>query len=127
MPNKIIFLAFFSALMLLIDWYVFSGFKVLINHTQPQTQKYLRNGFKVLTAINILLLITFHSLPAHQFRGLKTIIGTFLFAQYFSKFVWLLFLFIDDIIRFFRWVVSLFQTKKESVAGTKISRSEFLV
>jgi predicted MPP superfamily phosphohydrolase len=66
-------------------------------------------------------------LPHHQFWGLKVIIATFLFAQYFGKFTWLLFLFIDDILRFFRWIVSLFQTKNESVTGSKISRSEFIV
>lgn len=127
MPNKLIIIAFFSTVMLLIDWYVFSGFKVLISHTQPQTQRILKSGFWILSTLNILLLITFHSLPHHQFWGLKVTIATFLFGQYFAKFAWLLFLFIDDIIRFFRWIVSLFQSKTESVAGSKINRSEFLV
>ena len=127
MPNKLIIIAFFSAIMLLIDCYVFSGFKVLISNYQPQTQRWLKTGFWILSAFNILLLITFHSLPAHHFWGLKVVIATFLFGQYFAKFTWILFLFMDDIIRFFRWIISLFQTKTEGVAGTKINRSEFLV
>lgn len=127
MPNKLFIIAFFSALMLLIDWYVFSGLKVLISNYQPITQRWFKTGFWILTITNIFLLVTFHSLPTHQFWGVKVVIATFLFGQYFGKFVWLLFLFIDDIIRFFKWIVSLFQAKTESVAGTKISRSDFIV
>ena len=113
--------------MLLIDWYVFSGFKVLISDASQQSQRIAKNGFWILSVLNVLLLITFHSLPPHQFWGLKVIIATFLFGQYFAKFTWILFLFMDDIIRLFRWIISLFQTKSEGVAGTKINRSEFLV
>ena len=90
MPNKLIIIAFFSAIMLLIDWYVFSGFKVLISNYQPQIQRWLKTGFWILSALNIILLITFHSLPAHQFWGLKIVIATFLFGQYFYYYFYLL-------------------------------------
>ena len=106
MPNKLIFIAFFTGLMLLMDWYVFSGFKLLIQNAQPLTQKWLRTGFWTLSVINIVLLLIFHTLPPNMFLGLRVIIITFLFGQYFAKFIWIIFLFIDDIIRFFRWIVS---------------------
>jgi len=125
MPSKIIFIAFFTAFMLLIDWYVFSGLKVLIQNAQPNTQRWIRTGFWILSLFNILLLMVFHSLPTHV-MGPRIIIITFLFAQYFGKFIWILFLFIDDILRFFKWILSKFQT--ETTPTSKgISRSEFLV
>jgi len=127
MPNKLIFIAFFTGLMLLMDWYVFSGFKVLIQNAQPLTQKWLRTGYWTLSIINIILLLIFHTLPPNLHWGLRIIIITFLFGQYFAKFVWIFFLFIDDIIRFFRWVFSLFQSEKAIGAKGGISRSEFIV
>lgn len=131
MPNKLFIIAFFSTLMLLIDWYSFSGMKVLIQNFQPTTQKWFRNGFLVLSAINIGLLILFHSLPVHQYWGLRVIIATWLFGQYFSKFAFILFLFIDDILRFLKWIANqLMPNKKaENIETVKkgISRSEFIV
>lgn len=127
MPNKLIFIAFFTGLMLLMDWYVFSGFKLLIQNAQPLTQKWLRTGFWTLSVINIILLLIFHTLPPNMFLGLRVIIITFLFGQYFAKFIWIIFLFIDDIIRFFRWIVSKSQNNKSVETKGGISRSEFIV
>jgi predicted MPP superfamily phosphohydrolase len=127
MPNKLIFIAFFTGLMLLMDWYVFSGFKLLIQNAQPLTQKWLRTGFWTLSVFNIILLLIFHTLPPNMYLGLRVIIITFLFGQYFAKFIWIIFLFIDDIIRFFRWIVSKIQSNKSVETKGGISRSEFIV
>lgn len=127
MPNKVFFIAVFTTLMLLIDWYVFSGFKVLIQNALPNTQRWLKNGFWMLTALNISLLILFQFLPAGTHYGYRIAIITFLFGQYFGKFIWLLFLFIDDIVRFFRWIISKFSSSEKPAGAGGISRSEFLV
>lgn len=127
MPNKLIFIAFFTGLMLLIDWYVFSGFKVLIQNALPATQRWLKISFWSLTGANIILLLLFHTLAPNSFWGLRITIMTILVGQYLGKFVWLVFLFLDDILRLFRWVVSKFQTPDPVHAGKGISRSEFLV
>ncbi len=127
MPSKLIFIAFFTGLMLLMDWYVFSGFKVLIQNALPNTQRLLKIGYWSLTGVNILLLLLFHTLAPNSYWGLRITIMTFLFGQYFGKIVWIVFLFLDDIIRFFRWVVSKFEASKVESAGKGISRSEFLV
>ena len=51
-----------------------------------------------------------------------------IFIIYFSKLFTLLFLMLDDIIRLFRWIGSLFTTDKTSgLMGKSIPRSEFLV
>ena len=124
-------LAFFTGIMVLVDFYAFSGFKVLIQHLQPTTQRWLKNGFWILSGINIILLITFQMLPPHAFWGTRLIIATFLFAQYFGKFVFIIFLFLDDIVRLFKWLFASFRTEKpiiNDVASSKwISRSEFIV
>jgi hypothetical protein len=110
-----------------MDWYVFSGFKLLIQNAQPLTQKWLRTGFWTLSVFNIILLLIFHTLPPNMYLGLRVIIITFLFGQYFAKFIWIIFLFIDDIIRFFRWIVSKIQSNKSVETKGGISRSEFIV
>ena len=126
MPNKLFFIAFFTGLMLLMDWYVFSGFKVLIQHAQPNTQRWLKTAFWTITGINILALLTFHLLPPNMHGGPRVVILTYLFGQYFAKFVWIVFLFLDDIVRFFRWVAG--KISPEPLAKPDgISRSEFIV
>lgn len=127
MPQKIFFILFFSGLMLLMDWYVFSGFKVLIQNALPNTQKWLKTGYWSLSVLNILALLLFHSLSPGDHYGIRIALITFLFAQYFGKLIWILFLFIDDILRFFKWIYSQFQTKTKASSGKGISRSEFLV
>ena len=110
-----------------MDWYLYSGYKVIIKSALPQTQRFLKIGFWGLTLLNVGLLILFHSLPAKAYWGLKVGLATFLFAQYFSKIIWLLFLVMDDLIRLVKWVYSLFTSSSASVKGEPISRHSFIV
>ncbi len=113
--------------MLLIDWYLYSGFKVLIKSGLPKTQQCLKIGYWSLSFLNIIVLIIFHSIPSNAFWGLKTGIATFLFGQYFSKIIWIVFLIMDDLIRLVKLVIRQFSSKSASVNGTALSRSEFIV
>lgn len=126
MISKILIFFFFTVLLLLIDLYVYSGFKALINNTNHSTQKILNLAFWILFLINITLLIIFNLLPPQKFWTLRVIIMTFVVAQYLGKFIWICFLFIDDILRFFKFIYNYISPAKQ-VSSKGISRSDFLV
>lgn len=126
MNSRVLVFLFAISLLLLIDYYVFSGFKTLINNCTNGTQKFLKSLYWFISVLNIVLLVIFNILPAQKFWTLRVIIMTFVVAQYLGKFIWLCFLFIDDFIRFIKLIFSYFKTEKTTSAGG-ISRSEFLV
>ncbi|NUM31386.1 MAG: metallophosphoesterase [Bacteroidetes bacterium] len=124
--SRVLILLFFTSLLLLIDFYVFSGFKTLISNSNNGTQKFLKNIYWLVSAVNIALIIIFNILTPQKFWTLRAVIMTFIVAQYLGKFIWLCFLFIDDFIRFIKLIVSYFTVEKTSSTGG-ISRSDFLV
>ncbi|MES2797549.1 MAG: metallophosphoesterase [Bacteroidota bacterium] len=131
--NKFIIIPIVTAVLLLIDWYVWQAVKVAVQNTASQTQaivKYLFWGVTVLTILG-LWLYNFTN-PDLLGKNLRTVIMVGVFMNYFSKIFVVIFLFIDDIGRLIRWIYSKFtsqtavnETITQNAPG--ISRSEFLM
>lgn len=128
MNRVLLFPLFISLFILLIDLYVYQGLKVLIQHLAPGTQRWIKTGFWILTAISLLMVWLSGGRPEAN-RNLTIFSRAFFMVQYVPKFFSLIFLLLDDIIRFFRWIASFFT--KADIAGEVVQkgipRSEFLM
>jgi len=94
----------------------------------PLWKSVIRYGFWIPTVLSVLALFwwTFDD-PYRYSSNFRNWIITGIVATYFSKIVGILFLFIDDLQRGVRWVISLFQKSPSGTsAGEIITRSEFL-
>ncbi|HCW06573.1 MAG TPA: metallophosphatase [Cytophagales bacterium] len=119
-------LIIFIILFLAIDAYVFQAVINVSSQWSPQWKMFLRYGYWIPTVIAILGL-TWWAL-SDPYRGtdylrIYVIAGSAIL--YFSKLFAVLFLFVDDIQRGVRLVINYF-SKKDSLPGAPITRSEFL-
>lgn len=112
----------------LIDFYLFQAVLAVSKNWSPLWKAILRYGFWIPTIISVGALLWYNlSDPYKVNRDVWIWFRTFMFGTYFSKTIGILFVFIDDLQRGFRWVVSLFyKGSSESLPGESISRSEFL-
>ena len=134
----LIVLAFFLA----IDFYVYQGIKFVSRNATLSTQRIIFYSYWSITLLALSIsFIGFVVQPDSMSWRTRTLLAAIVFIIYISKFLSVIFLFLDDIFRFFKWVVSLFQ--KSQVADNqqvtaqnqvvtepisdKISRSDFLV
>ena len=126
--NKLIVVPLFAIILVLIDIYVFQAFKVIGQDLSAYWRKIMYTGYWGFTALVLLGYFTYHFTNPDSFpKTFRTFLMVGVFIHYFSKFFALIFLFIDDLIRAGRWVVSLF-SRSESIdpVSEKIPRSEFL-
>ncbi len=124
------------AIFLLIDVYVYQAFRVLTRNSSEATQRAVAWSYWGFTAISLGIYIALQLIPADSIgRVTRTMLTIGVFIAYFSKFITVIFLFIDDIVRFVRWVASQFDhttpdvpaDSTAPVADNTISRSDFLV
>ena len=125
---------FLTALILLIDYYVFQGIKFTFRTNSESAQKVVKLVYWSLTAICLSILISFSlygfgSLP----KFFRTYASAFVFVVMISKLLIVIFLFTDDIGRGIRWVYEKISgsSNNGSVAAlstnNSISRSDFIV
>ena len=134
------------AILLLIDWYVFQAVKTLSRSTTESTQRTIALIYWGFTALSLLLYVVMQLIPPDSIsRNTRTFLWASIAIPYFSKIFAVLIIFIDDLGRFFRWIVSLFlkpevreavvDTSRETIPTTgtgtipndAISRSDFLM
>ncbi|GAB4004588.1 metallophosphoesterase [Spirosoma sp. KCTC 42546] len=128
------------AILLLIDWYVFQAVKTLSRSASESTQRIIAIAFWGFTALSLLLYIIMQLLPPDSIsRNTRTFLWAAIAIPYFSKIFAVLIILIDDIGRFFRWIVSLFykpevreavedSTRQTIPSSTDtITRSDFLM
>ncbi len=118
-----------SAFLLLIDLYVYQGFKVLIAHQSPSVQKILKITFWLITATSLILVWFSGGRADGKHKNLPVIARSFFIVQYAPKFFSLIFLLVDDIMRLFKWVYRFFAPPAEALIEKTggIPRSEFLM
>ena len=118
-----------SAFLLLIDIYIYQGFKVLIAHQSPTTQKVLKIIFWLVTITSLVLVWFSGGRTDGKHKNLPIIARSFFIVQYAPKFFSLFFLIVDDIIRLGKWIYRFFvKPAQEIVEKTGgIPRSEFLM
>jgi len=127
--NKLFFVAITTVLFLLIDLYIYQALKVVTGGIGPVWRRLIFGIYWFITMLAISGLWFYnYANPDGLANWLRRFILIGIFIIYFSKLFTLVFLMLDDIIRLFRWVGSLFTTDKASgIMGKSIPRSEFLV
>lgn len=137
--NRSLVVLILPAIMLLIDWYVWQAIKTLSRSASEGTQRTIAIIYWGFTIIAISLYVIVQLMPADSLsRQTRTLLWAGIAVPYFSKFIVIIFLFVDDIIRFFRWIVSLFSkpearqvmqdgTQSVNVDSNAITRSDFLM
>ncbi|OIN57977.1 metallophosphoesterase [Arsenicibacter rosenii] len=137
--NRIVFFLLIAAVFFLMDLYVFQAVRNLSRSLSETTQRVITTAYWSLTGISLVTYIIMQLLPPDALgRSTRSLIWAAVLIPYFSKLFAVIFLFIDDLGRFFRWVVSLFYrpdvreaaddaTRSTMPATDVIPRSEFLM
>lgn len=120
------FLIFFS-LIAFVEFYFLSGVKTFVRDFSPQRKHiilYIAYGFAALSLL-IGLVSLFY--PPQNWNTFFRFISSVVLILAVCKLLGISFLIIDDIVRLFRWLFSLFVERKEEVmeAGKGISRLKF--
>ena len=136
--NRTALFLILPVLLLLIDWYVFQAVKTVSRSATESTQHIIGIVYWGFTAVSLLLYAVIQFLPPDSInRTTRTLLWAAVIIPYFSKLFAVLILLIDDVGRFFRWLVSLFYkpevreavenpTRQTMPATDAIPRSEFL-
>ncbi|HMI77625.1 MAG TPA: metallophosphoesterase, partial [Ferruginibacter sp.] len=122
---------FIIAISALMDTYIFQAIKRISLSASPKTRTIIYTVYWSLSALVIITFLIF-MFTDHNFLGKK--FRTYLFATaiglFLSKFIIIIFLFIDDVRRLIQWIFTkLFAAKTTTAtvaAGEGISRSAFL-
>ncbi len=119
---------FFTVFFVLVDYYLFQAVLMVSKEWSPAWKAAARYGFWIPTIVAILALAWFNFGDPYKYSsGIRNWIITGLFATYFSKIFGIIFVFVDDLQRGFRWVVHQFYNPEpEKLKGVAIPRSEFL-
>ncbi|MBI1227313.1 MAG: metallophosphoesterase [Bacteroidetes bacterium] len=124
--SKIISITILCSILLLIDWYVFQAVDVTFQGASAQIQGIVKWAYWGFTALTIAALWAYNfANPDLLGPRLRKIILSSLLIIYLSKLVPVVFVLIDDIIRFFKWIKQSIFPDAE-VAGT-IERSYLLM
>lgn len=126
--NKILLIPIILIVLFLVDWYVYQAISILIKNSSDMVGKIIRYAYWSLTVLTFGIIIVYNFGNPDWFKGTsRSLIFTGIFINYFSKLFVVLFLFIEDIVRFGKWIVSLFQTSTVSDGSTgTMTRSDFL-
>lgn len=129
--SKITLVLLTILVFLLIDIYVFQSVKVVGARWSKEIKQGIVVIYWLITCLSIVGLLAFHfGSPEKVSKFWKSFIMTALFVNYFSKLFAVSVLFVDDIIRGVKWVISKLrpltsQALQPAVEGG-ITRGEFL-
>jgi len=122
------------SILLIIDLYVFQAVRLVSRDLGITAQRALFTCYWLITAFCLVILITSSFIDWHTWpKAFRTYTFAFIFISYFSKLFIIIFLLVDDISRFFRWIYSMITHKPEAdnklpaTTGSTISRSDFLI
>lgn len=119
---------FAAVLFLLIDYYVFQAVLTISHNWKPMWKDIVRYGFWVPTLFSIGAVGWWFLIgnPDNISPVTRTMIFTGIAALYFSKLFAVVILFVDDVQRCIRWVISIFRNENTPSTGEVITRSQFL-
>lgn len=129
MESRILSLLLVSAVLLVMDYYLFNALRAGTSNMSKARRRWLLGGYWFVVVLT--LAGVFMGIFVSIGKGLRTIIFLWFFILYFSKIFALPFLLIDDIRRGIIWVLRKIKKKDEAVElaspeSNGISRSEFL-
>ncbi len=137
--NRILFFILIGLVFLLIDWYVYQAIRTVSRNLSEEAQRIISLIYWGFTALSVGLFLFMQLSPPDLLdRHTRTFLYAGIIIPYFSKIFAVLFILIDDIGRFGRWVISLFyepevqktanDTVRTDIPQTDvISRSDFLM
>jgi predicted MPP superfamily phosphohydrolase len=127
MKGNITVLLFTLILFFLIDLYVYSGIKVLTSDVSTNLRKIIHT---IYWMYSIFIFVVFFFMYKGAYTQWAPIIRTIVFGSmmifFTTKLVFALFLLVDDVQRFVRWMV-LFIPTYNNGQGEVITRNQFLV
>ncbi len=127
MLAKIFSVSVFAFILIIIDLYVYQAIKVVFTDIDPVWWKIINVVFWGLTSISIISIYYYNFGNLYFFgKYSRSFLVAGIFINYFPKIFALLFLFVDDSVRFGKWITSLFSSPAAGQPGEGISRSEFL-
>jgi hypothetical protein len=115
-------------ILILIEYYFFTGVQVLIKDFQPQRKGTIQIIYWSVSGICILISIVAMIYPPPMWHSFfKTYVFSIVFILFFSKLIGCVFLLVDDVVRLFRWAFQLVATINHPEQREGISRLKFLV
>lgn len=129
--NRTFFFLLLTLVLVAIDWYVWQGLRLAIRNFTPLTQRWIGGVYWSFTTLTLLSYVGMQLLPPDYFgRNIRTFIFAFIAIPYLSKLLAVAILLIDEVRRFFQWIVSLFYPSAAvpsvETGEPSIPRSEFL-
>ncbi|MEN8697221.1 MAG: metallophosphoesterase, partial [Bacteroidia bacterium] len=123
--SRILSFCIFLVVFFAIDFYVFQGYKLLVRRWIPSYSTLLHIVYWAVPVILLLLIIgTMVWSPQPTKSKVMLWSSSILFGIFIAKFVWLLFMVLDDLVR----IIRLGGQRVSSEPGVKpISRSQFIV
>ncbi|MDB4173692.1 metallophosphoesterase [Bacteroidia bacterium] len=123
--SRILSFCIFLVVFFAIDFYVFQGYKLLVRRWIPSYSTLLHIVYWAVPVILLLLIIgTMTWSPEPTKSKVMLWSSSILFGIFIAKFVWLLFMVLDDLVR----IIRLGGQRVSSEPGVKpISRSQFIV
>lgn len=128
MQPRLITLVILVIIFLVVDFYLFQAVVQTSRNLSPTWKTLWRAVYWLPTffAVGVLVYWTFGD-PYTISGTLRNWVASVLVAVYLSKFIGIFFLILDDVGRFFRWIVRQFyKGPSDSLPGEAITRSEFL-
>src|SRR4051812_16493308 len=114
MINRIMSVVVLFIVLGLIDYYLFQAVLTVSRNWSPLWKAVIRYGFWIPTVISAAALLWYNLADPYKInRDVWGWLRTFIVGVYFSKFIGVVFVFIDDIQRGVRWFISLFTKKTE--------------
>jgi uncharacterized protein len=126
MLARILSISAIAFILIMLDLYVYQAVKIVFEGASQVWWRVINGIFWGLTITSITALY-YYNFGNEYFLGRysRSFLIAAIFINYFPKLFAVLFLFLDDSIRFGKWVTSLFNST-QSLDGKEISRSEFL-
>ena len=129
--NRTFFFIILTFVLFAIDWYVWQGLKLAVRSLNPLTQRWIGGAYWALTLVTLGAYIAMQLLPPDYFKSTtRTFVVAFIAIPYLSKLLAVAILLVDDVRRFFQWIVSFFvpsaATPSPETGEPMIPRSQFL-
>lgn len=119
-----------AALLLLIDIYFYQAVNMVIKDFNPFKKQIINYVYWTFSAITLLVVFSFLFIqPADLPKFFRLYVFAIVLIILVSKLVGVVFIAVDDIIRFFRWVISFFtevSDKANDSVSNGISRIKFI-
>ncbi len=125
--NRVLFVAVFSVVFVLIDYYAFQAVKTLTANQSEGFQKVIKSIYFLITLLVIIAIIIYNfGNPGGIARHTRTVLMSFVFINVLARLFLGLFVFIDDIQRLIRRVIMKLSNPDMETSKEGISRSKFL-